>query len=116
MASEPSSNLGSEAVAIGVRLMPGSHWPVGWHAIVVEALKTARQLGVTQLYIKEKFGLLRLQGGGARFMPALPAIEHRVDRSCACCGKRCRKPTVPNLPLCPDCGDRAPSWVEIQPA
>lgn len=51
-----------EARSFGVHLAAYSHWPLGWHSLVLDVLRQASAFSVERLYIKDKFGSLRIQG------------------------------------------------------
>lgn len=85
----------------------------------MRALRQARELGITELYVKEKLGGLRIQGGGASLLPVVEQAEREADRTCATCGAVCARPSPPTLtlPRCSACasrdGDRiAIEWVD----
>jgi hypothetical protein len=108
--------LAREARAVGIHLIAFSRWPAAWHPIVIRILHEARRLGVQDLYLKEKLGGLRIQGGGAALLPAVIAAERETSRICAACGDRCESPLPPELPMCETCGSAKSigeiRWVE----
>lgn len=112
-----SVDLAQEAQKLGVRLSKFSHWPAEWHGIVMRVLHEASRLGIKELYVKEKLGGLRVQGGGAKLLPIVERVEFEADRTCVSCGGRCPKAVAPNLPRCEACTasgkkDREITWVE----
>ena len=106
-----------EALRIGVRLTPYSHWPAAWHCIVIRVLRDARKAGVREVYIKEKFGGLRIQGGGASLLNSVKRAEKDSVKTCVFCGNRCNESPPPNLPCCRECGSSqirvALRWIEL---
>jgi hypothetical protein len=101
---------------LGIRLDRYSHWPVAWHPIVMRVLHEAVRLGVPSLYVKEKLGGLRIQGGGESLAEVVAQAMREADRTCVVCGGQCDKHNVPNPPLCSSCGvegwQSSIRWVE----
>ena len=103
-----------EARSLGIRFAPFSHWPLAWHPMVMVALRQAEALSIRKLYIKEKLGGLRIQGGGAKLMEAALQAERLADKTCAGCGQPAVG-TNSQMPLCAACAEKTAAivqWVE----
>lgn len=104
-----------EALSVGIRIEAYSHWPFAWHPLVMKVLRKAHSQFIRSLYIKEKFGELRIQGGGRSLAAITEKTKKDARRICATCGKPCAPPTPPSLSRCPACESNPslpPRWVE----
>jgi hypothetical protein len=110
--------LKKEALDVGIRLAPFSHWPVHWHPLVMRVLKAARHAGITELYIKEKFFGMRIQGGEHVELEIAIQAEQECWSICVYCGNSCEPPKTHTFPSCEACHSLAESkaafeWVKI---
>jgi hypothetical protein len=96
-------DLAKNAQMAGIKFEQGSHWPAAWHPIVMRVVRDAARFGVHALYVKEKLGGLRIQGGGADLADAVVRAMSEADRTCVVCGESCDKQDAPNLPRCISC-------------
>lgn len=102
----PSARAAKEALSTGIRFAPFSCWPLAWHELVMPVLREAKLASIRQLYIKEKFGGLRIQGGGARLAGSVVQAERAADRACVSCGLPAIRPASMQWPRCPSCEGR----------
>lgn len=108
----PSAKAAKEARGTGIRFAPFSCWPLAWHELVMPVLREAKLSSVRQLYIKEKFGGLRIQGGGAVLAASVIQAERAADRACVSCGQLASRAAPTEWPLCSSCEGRP--WDEVQ--
>lgn len=100
-----SKHVSSRKVRPPLVLDEFSAWPTAWDAQVQTVFRKAADLGIRHLYVKEKLGGLRIQGGGKRLLAAVLAAEKATDRICATCGANASKPKPPSLPICSECAE-----------
>ncbi len=109
-------DLADGALKLGIRFNRYSHWPVAWHPIVMRVLQEAARVGVQTLYVKEKLGGLKIQGGSEDLAEAVVRAMSEADQTCVVCGEHCNRQNAPSLPVCPSCGtdgwEGTIKWVE----
>lgn len=62
-----------QVCSIPIQLTRFSHWPLMWHIFIFPVLQIALEKNIRTLYIKVKFGSLRIQGDNIGTL--LPWIE-----------------------------------------
>jgi hypothetical protein len=103
-----------EARSLGVAFAPFSNWPFHWHTFVVDALRAGVRVGADDVYVKTKFGELRIQGRVAAIQDEIAEAARKAAQTCVGCGCPCTPAVVPDLPQCDQCNDLpgAP-WIEV---